>query len=61
MLPVLVKRALEGLKGVRGAEVSFERSEAIVTYEKGAVTIDQMNHAVARYGFTASTKTPPPR
>ncbi len=57
----MVKRALEGLKGVRNAEVSFERSEAIVTYEKGAVTIEQMNQAVARYGFTATLKTPNPR
>jgi copper chaperone CopZ len=57
----LVKRALEGLKGVRKAEVSFERSEAIVTYEKGAVTIEQMNQAVAQYGFTAILRTPAPR
>ena len=56
----MVKRALEGLKGVRKAEVSFERSEAIVTYEKGTVTIEQMNQATAQYGFTASLKTPAP-
>ncbi len=41
--------------------MSFERREAIVTYEKGAVTIEQMQQAVARYGFTASLKTPPSR
>jgi copper chaperone CopZ len=40
--------------------VSFEASEAIVTYEKGTVTIEQMNQAVAQYGFTASLKTPAP-
>ncbi len=57
----MVKRALEGLKGIRSAEVSFERREAVVTYEKGAVTIAQMQQAVARYGFTASLKTPPSR
>ena len=38
--------------------MSFERAEAIVTYEKGAVTIEQMNQAVARYGFTATPKNP---
>lgn len=53
---MLVKRALEGLKGVQKAEVSFEPPEAIVTYEKGVVTIDQMIQAVARYGFTATVK-----
>ncbi len=41
--------------------MSFERSEAVVTYEKGAVTIEQMNQAVARYGFTAALETPTPR
>ncbi len=45
---------------MRNAAVSFERSEAIVSYEKGAVTIDQMNQAVARYGFTATLKTAKP-
>ncbi len=54
----MAKRALDGLKGIRKAAVSFERSEAIVTYEKGAVTIEQMNQAVARYGFAASVRTP---
>lgn len=53
----MVKRALEGLKGVQSAKVSFERREAVVTYEKGVVTIEQMQEAVARYGFTASLKT----
>ena len=46
---------------MRSAEVSFERSEAIVTYEKGAVTIDQMNKAVGQYGFTATLKMATPR
>lgn len=41
--------------------MSFERSEGIVTYEKGAVTIEEMNQAVARYGFAATVKVPGPR
>ncbi|MBI2457335.1 MAG: heavy-metal-associated domain-containing protein [candidate division NC10 bacterium] len=57
----MVKRALEGLKGVRSAEVSFDRGEAIVTYEMGIVTIAQMSQAVAQYGFRATLKTPNPR
>ena len=57
----MVKRALEGLKGVRKAEVSFERSEAIVTHEKGTVMIEQMSQAVGQYGFRATLKTPNPR
>jgi copper chaperone CopZ len=41
---------------VRSADVTFDPPEAIVTYEKGLVTIDQMMQAVAKYGFTASLK-----
>ena len=41
---------------MRKAEVSFEPPEAIVTYAKGLVTIEQMIQAVAKYGFTASLK-----
>ena len=43
---------------MRSAEVTFEPPEAIVTYEKGAVTIQQMLQAVARYGFTATLRCP---
>lgn len=43
---------------MRKAEVSFERREAIVTYEKDAVTLEQMQQAVARYGFTATSRSP---
>lgn len=46
---------------MRNAEVRFERGEAIVTYEKGAVTIEQMNKAVAQNSFTATLKPPTPR
>lgn len=47
----MVKKALEGLKGVRSAEVSFKEKLARVTYEKGVVTIDQMVEAVKDAGF----------
>jgi len=41
---------------VRKAAVGFEPPEAIVTYERDLVTIEQMIQAVAKYGFTASLK-----
>ena len=52
----MVKRALEGLKGVKKAEVSFERAEAIVTYEQGRATLKEMMRAVEQYGFKAKPK-----
>lgn len=50
----MVKKALEGLKGVTSAEVSFREKLAHVTYEKGVVTIEQMIEAVKRAGFVAT-------
>lgn len=50
----MVKKALEGLKGVRSAEVSFKEKLARVTYEKGALTVEQMIEAVKRAGFLAT-------
>jgi copper chaperone CopZ len=54
-----VKRALEGLSGVRQAEVSFDREEAIVSFEEGKANIEQMIQAVAELGFRAREKKSP--
>lgn len=50
----MVSKALEGLKGIRNAEVSFKEKLARVTYEKGVVTIEQMIEAVKQAGFSAT-------
>lgn len=50
----MVKKALEGLKGIRSAEVSFRNKLARVTYEKGVVTVEQMVEAVKNAGFVAT-------
>ena len=47
----MVKKALEGLKGVKRAEVSFKEKLARVTYEKGVATVEQMVEAVKETGF----------
>jgi copper chaperone CopZ len=52
----VVKRALEGLKGVQRADVSFRDKEARVTFEPAEVTVDQLIDAVNRSGFRASPK-----
>ena len=46
-------RALEGLEGVKKAEVSFSKKEAIVYFEEGKATVDEMVRAVRRVGFRA--------
>jgi copper chaperone CopZ len=52
----VVKRALEGLKGVQRAEVSFRDKAARVTFERTEVTEEQLIDAVRRSGFGASVK-----
>jgi copper chaperone CopZ len=48
-----VRAALEGLKGVKKAQVSFAEKTAIVTYDPQAVNVKAMIQAVTRAGFSA--------
>ncbi len=52
----MVKKALEGLRGVSRADVSLRAKEAVVVFDPAQVTIDQMVEAVNRLGFHASVK-----
>lgn len=52
----MVKKALEGLKGVRDAQVSFKEKLARVTYEMGVVTVEQMIETVKGVGFRATSQ-----
>lgn len=56
----MVKKALEGLKGVSRADVSLRSKEAVVVYDPTQVTVPQMLEAVDRLGFRASVKGSPP-
>jgi len=52
----VVKKALEGLKGVSRAEVSLRTKQAEVVYDPGQVTVEAMIEAVTRLGFRASRR-----
>ena len=52
----MVKRALEGLRGVSRADVSFHAREARVIFDPAAVSVDDLVAAVNRLGFRASVK-----
>lgn len=49
-----VQSALLKVRGVKSAEVSLEKNQAVVTYEKGRVTVKQLVEAVEKAGFEAS-------
>lgn len=53
---MVVKRALEGLKGVSRADVSFRAREARVVFDPTQVSVEEMVDAVKRIGFAASVK-----
>jgi copper chaperone CopZ len=54
----VVKRALEGLKGVSRAEVSFRNKEARVSFDPARVSVEQLLEAVTKAGFQPSLKRP---
>ena len=49
-----VRNTLEGIAGVKKAEVSLEKNEALVTYEKGKTTPEALAKAVEKAGFKCS-------
>jgi len=53
-----VKRALEGLKGVKRADVSFSKEEAVVHFEERKTNVKEMIQAVGKAGFRAREKPP---
>ena len=54
-----MRRALEGLNGVKKAEVSFSKKEALVYFEEGKASIEEMVRAVRNIGFRAVEKRSP--
>jgi mercuric ion binding protein len=52
------KKVLTRLDGVTAADVSFEKGEAIVTFDDQKVTVDQMIAAIATLGYRAAVASP---
>lgn len=52
------RKALERLKGVTKAEVSYERKTAVVVFDPAKVTTAQMIQAVATLKYTATVARP---
>lgn len=54
--PVTVKKALQKVDGVSKAEVSFERKEAVVTFDDTKTNEQELVKATERVGFPSSIK-----
>ena len=48
-----------GLDGVKKADISFSEKEAVVYYEEGKTSVEEMVRAVGRAGFRASEQQGP--
>lgn len=54
--PITVKKALSKVAGVQKAEVSFEKREAVVTFDDAKTNADVLTKATANAGYPATVK-----
>jgi len=54
--PITVKKALTKVDGVQKAEVSYEKREAIVTFDDAKTNADALTKATANAGYPSSVK-----
>ncbi len=52
--PITVKKALTGVDGVIETEVSFERREAIVTFDDAKTNVHALTEATRNAGYPSS-------
>ena len=51
-----MRRALEGLPGVKKAAISFSEKQAVVYFEEEKATVNEMIRVVSEVGFRAIEK-----
>ena len=54
--PITVKTALAKVKGVEKAEVSFEKKEAVVTFDDAKTTVKALMEATKNAGYPSTEK-----
>ncbi len=54
--PITVKKALSKVAGVEKAEVSFEKREAVVTFDDVKTNADALTKATANAGYPSGVK-----
>ena len=51
-----VKRSLKDIPGVKGAEVSLEKAEAVVTFDDARTSVEALTKATAKAGYPSKVK-----
>lgn len=54
--PITVRKALDGIAGVSKTEVSYERKEAIVTFDDSKTNVGALIKATTNAGYPSSVK-----
>jgi len=54
--PITIKKALSKVDGVARVEVSFEKKQAIVTFDNARTTLAKLTQATANAGYPSSEK-----
>lgn len=54
--PITVKKALQKVNGVTQVEVSYEKKEAVVTFDDAKTTVDSLTLATAGAGYPSTVK-----
>jgi mercuric ion binding protein len=54
--PITVKKALNRVSGVSHTEVSYERREAVVTFDDAKTNVEALIQATTNAGYPASVK-----
>ncbi len=54
--PITVKRALLKVEGVEKTEVSFEKREAVVTFDDAKTTVEKLTKATEEAGYKSSVR-----
>lgn len=55
--PITVKKALSKVEGVRKIDVSFEKREAVVTFDDAKANVQKLTNATKDGGYPSSVKT----
>lgn len=54
--PITVKKALQKVTGVTQIEVSYEKKEAVVTFDDAKTTAESLTRATAGAGYPSTVK-----
>lgn len=56
--PITVKKALEKVEGVGKIDVSFEKREAVVTFDDDRTKVNALLEATKKAGYPSTVKVP---